>query len=417
MKGSQPGFRRQRMLLIILGGVSFIGLLSIPVQIRLQKETALINRQIAEKRNASLSASSILSSRIYAVTEAIKSQPHNPSLHAAYASLLQTKGDLAGAEQEWRNAVHYSPGNASLLAALGACCDSRGEDDLAIDAYRKALKANPDNLQAITGLTFRYLSLGWNHPALTLLMPALKKFPNSAPLLILRGMIAFQTGQYGDAVNELETVQKLKPNDLSVLLPLIQSLEMSHQNPLALQTIQAAMSVVPDKTELYIQQGQVYKDMQQPDQAIKSLESALKLSHNNIQAQYLLGIALRSKGDINGASAEWAKVYTLDPKYSHVALLLGQARIAQGDAVLGQKLLNEYIAQNRDFQNVQRLSLTVLNLPNSPQAHTAIANYYMTIGSYARALAEYKEALRLNSGDSSARHGIRQALIKAGRNY
>jgi Flp pilus assembly protein TadD len=95
------------------------------------------------------------------------------------------------------------------------------------------------------------------------------------------------------------------------------------------------------------------------DEAIPEFEEALKRNPNHPEAHYHLGRALYVKGDYEGAKRHYLETARLDPK--------------------------------------------------SP-VHNGLGAAYFRLGQTSEAIAEFKEALRLNPDDSEAAENLRFAL-------
>jgi Flp pilus assembly protein TadD len=74
----------------------------------------------------------------------------DPSVSAAYESLR--RGDLAGAETNYREALKADPRNRDALLGLGAVAAKAGQRDAAERYYRAALALNPRDALAVAGL-------------------------------------------------------------------------------------------------------------------------------------------------------------------------------------------------------------------------------------------------------------------------
>ena len=99
------------------------------------------------------------------------------------------------------------------------------------------------------------------------------------------------------------------------------------------------------------------------DQAIPEFEAALKYNPNHPEAHYHLGRALYVKGDYEGAKAHYLQTARLDPK---------------------------------------------------APVHSGLGAAYFRLGQTSEAIAQFKEALRLNPDDAEASENLRFALSAQG---
>ena len=99
------------------------------------------------------------------------------------------------------------------------------------------------------------------------------------------------------------------------------------------------------------------------DQAIPEFEAALKYNPNNPEGHYHLGRALYQKGDFEGTKRHYEETARLDPK---------------------------------------------------APVHSGLGAVYFRLGQTSEAIAQFKEALRLNPDDAEAAENLRFALSAQG---
>jgi Flp pilus assembly protein TadD len=74
----------------------------------------------------------------------LRDNPNDPSAHSNYAAFLNdNKGDIEGAEREYRKAIDLDANHAIALGNLASLMWKKGEIDQAANLYRRALEAGP----------------------------------------------------------------------------------------------------------------------------------------------------------------------------------------------------------------------------------------------------------------------------------
>jgi tetratricopeptide (TPR) repeat protein len=85
-----------------------------------------------------------------AFRQAIRLDPGFAFAHNNLGFLLRARGDLAGAEAAFRQALRLDPGYAPAHNHLGLVLQQKGDMDGAVAAYKRALQIEPKNTFALT---------------------------------------------------------------------------------------------------------------------------------------------------------------------------------------------------------------------------------------------------------------------------
>jgi Flp pilus assembly protein TadD len=407
--------RTRTILLGLLALVAIAWLMTLPLRRHLVQETAQLQQQ-EEASAAATTRQQQTDLALEQARQAVDAAPADMQRRLTYADMLTRAGRPADAETQLHAVLQSAPTNAEAHAALGELYDSQRKEDLAIEEYQRALTLDPHNVLALKNLAFRYVALGWNHPAEALLTRAVQELPNEPRLHIARGLVAFQSRRFDLAEQELLTARRLAPNAPTLYGPLVEVYRHAQRYDDALKTVDQALALNGDKEMLLLERVQIYSEMQDADRTITAADAVLQLDASNIRAHYLRGIALRQKGDLSGAANELEQAYKQDPSFEKVALLLGQVRVQQGQTAVGQKLMDAYKLANQSAQQETQLSLKVMLKPDSPEAHRAIGQRYLADGNAPRAIVEFKRVLVLNPDDAATRELLIRALRNAGRN-
>lgn len=80
--------------------------------------------------------------------EALKLDPANAAAHVNLGNLLDDRGDVAGAEAEYRRALQLDADNAAALYDLGVLLLEAGRREDALDPLRRYAEMKPDDAEA-----------------------------------------------------------------------------------------------------------------------------------------------------------------------------------------------------------------------------------------------------------------------------
>jgi tetratricopeptide (TPR) repeat protein len=162
------------------------------------------------------------------------------------------------------------------------------------------------------------------------------------------------------------------------------------------------------------------------DQAIPQMRTALELQPDLWRIEYLLGVAEKRTGDLHGAEKDLGAAFTkLDDAKIRIQAGLellelesSTGNLAQAAAVVEELEMIE--PQNPQILfagyeiSVQLLDQSLLGMtmaaPDSAEMHMMLANQYVQQGDRAHAIAEYREAIKLNPSVPGGHFELAQQL-------
>ncbi|MGB8932375.1 MAG: tetratricopeptide repeat protein, partial [Anaeromyxobacteraceae bacterium] len=334
-------------------------------------------------------------------------------LVAAEAFLKFYSNDQAGGLAVLQGVLGGDDGSQSpfLMGVLGALQMAGGDLDAARETLTKAQKANPGDarLAELLGEQFRRRGLGYELPATGMFDLALRIQKDHVPALLGKSLLLLDRGQLDEALKGAE--RSLDPR-----------IEASpRQRALAL-TIR----------------GSVRHAQGKPKEAAADEAEAAKLDPRSAELPYLLGRRKLRDGDAPGATEAFQRAIAADGKrvafyvdlvqallaqdggpkkaadllqaavakvgdHPRLALLLGQAYQAQGDADRAQGQFERAIQLGRPF----------------PDARVALANLRLSQKNVGQALAELDLAIReygAGGAGGAARAYVEMAEAEKSRN-
>ncbi|MGB9466107.1 MAG: tetratricopeptide repeat protein [Candidatus Acidiferrum sp.] len=143
----------------------------------------------------------------------IQTNPEDFEAHYNLAALLQMKGDLFGAIQQFTQAVRVRPDDSTANNALGAVLLANGRVDEAIPHLNTALKGRPDYFDARYNLGNALAAQGNFSGALTQFRAAVRLNPQDANAQANLGSALAETGNLREARLHFERALQIDPKN------------------------------------------------------------------------------------------------------------------------------------------------------------------------------------------------------------
>lgn len=146
--------------------------------------------------------------------QAVARRPEDPDLRWNLAELLDTAGDLSGAEREWRTVIRMLPQTHYAYYNLGRLFESHGRAEEALKLFEACVRIRPgdfDNQYALGALLTRE---GRPAEALPHLSLAVRQQPNSPKARLALAVALQRSNRSADAAREFEEVLRLDPSNV-----------------------------------------------------------------------------------------------------------------------------------------------------------------------------------------------------------
>jgi len=336
------------------------------------------------------------------------------------AIALERKGDLSGAEREWRLWLHDHPKDAEAFASLGVLLSKEGKYKDAASAYRKALAVNAKLPGIQLNLGLAEFKQGEFEAAIAPFRSALAAEPNNMQARTLLGLSYYGTKRFDEAVKHLEIAARSDATNIQLHQVLAQSClwakkyscaldefrKIQEQDPdsaashvltaealdglgrttEAIAEFQAAAKVAPREPNVHFGIGYLYWKQHKYDEAKRALEEELAIDSANPQAIAYLGDIAMKQSDPEKAL----------PLLKKAVQLKGDLRIAHldmGILLAGRKEFPEALAALRRAEELD---------PSQPDAHYRMGKIYQQMGNSAaseKELAKVRELHEKDAGD------------------
>jgi serine/threonine-protein kinase len=313
-----------------------------------------------------------------------------PAFAAAFLDLgLDFK---AGEESALVARLAASPLRQELLAAL---------DDWLIEEPDAQLRSRLCQVTAkLTGQAWRAELAGILGDK-TKLQAVLTQVPaDEMTPALLAGLCRQLHGRGGNGMALLESAVLRHPTDFWLLLEL-QNAYFHRDKKFSAQSIgvlYACLAVRPESVIAWTELGLALKDKGDREGAIAAYREAVRLDPSLTVAHLCLGAALYEKGDVEGAIASLQEAIHLNPKMSATHIVLGLALEAKGDLEGAISAYREAIGLGaKDAKTYNNLGIAL-----------------RAKGDVEGALAAYQEALRLAPKVAVLHHNVGRALQDMG---
>ena len=202
-----------------------------------------------------------------------------PAYHLRRARYLRQVGDTVGARQEQVRAETLQPIGALDYFLRGQERFHQGEAEPACADFQTALAANPDDFWSQYFLAVCYLKLSRPAESRDCLTKCAKQRPAFIWIYLLRSLAYEQLTAFDAAASDYERALSLQPNeDASYILHVGRGRVRMTQGHFddALADFRQAITLKPTFCNAYLELALAYQIQEQPDEASRQLEQALR---------------------------------------------------------------------------------------------------------------------------------------------
>ncbi|MCF7804595.1 MAG: tetratricopeptide repeat protein [Candidatus Marinimicrobia bacterium] len=203
--------------------------------------------------------------------------PDKPETYGSLATAYLLTGNLARAKETFETAVEKNPENFQVIFNYGRLLADEGENERALELLKKAHELEPENLQAIQLLASVYIKENKVEEALNMYNQALEQEPENPDLYFNQAILHIQLAQdYNEASDSTKADQQYKE---------------------ALESMERAVELRPEDVEAQIRLGELYQEMEMWEQAADTFRAVLEKQPENIAVMKKLAITVYRMGD------------------------------------------------------------------------------------------------------------------------
>ena len=174
-----------------------------------------------------------------------------------------------------QRAAQSAPGDEKLWFLLGYTQRLAGKTQASVESYNHGLRINPSSLEGQSGLAQTFARMGRKDDALKLLTHVVESDPRRITDVQLLGEMLLQSGNFDDALKQLQRAEQMHADARSELLLAI-TYERLNQDKQAEHYLDMAKHRSPNNPEVVRALAGFYREMGNYSAAIAALKSLPK---------------------------------------------------------------------------------------------------------------------------------------------
>jgi len=344
----------------------------------------------------------LIQARTGAITEAEASLKKAQSTDPASITPLLALGNFyqqqkrwSDAEKQYRAAIVLAPMNPMPRVSLTGLYVSQGQESLAEKSLMDAKKQLGDDPAGYRLLGDYYLSHGENAKALAEFAALSTRYKNDLSVQKTYAQLLILNRRFDEAGRLTNDVLKKTPQDAEGLI-LKGQLQLQQQEvDDSIQTLQQARKNAPDNAFGHYVLGLAYKEKGDTQQAVSEWRDAVGLRPGLAEGWVALGATATQRGDWRTLEEVSNQLKKYSPNSIEAYLDHATARINQGDA----------LGAEADLIHVQQMA------PNSPLPYAKLGELRLAQRRPGDAENLFRQALTHNMDFPEAVRGMVQALL------
>jgi protein O-GlcNAc transferase len=250
-----------------------------------------------------------------------------PGALLSQALACHRMGELAQAEQLYRQVLRLQPGHFDGLHLLGIVHHQRGEYREAVRRIGSALAVNPASAAANNNRGAALKELGRHAEAIESYDRAIALKPDYAEAFNNRGVVLVALKRFAEAMASCDRAAALRPDFPEAFNNLGLALAELGRLAEAVASYDRAIALKPDFAEAHNNRAAALNGLQRFAEARTSCETAIALKPNFAQAFYNRGNALHALKQFAAAVADYDQAIALDPAYAEAFYNCGTALV------------------------------------------------------------------------------------------
>ena len=347
---------------------------------------------------------------------ALQITPRSREVLEALGVLHFERRHFAEALPLFQTMVEIDPDNATAHSNLGAALYYLDRSGEALASFDRALELEPSLESAETGRNNAQRRLhggpvpdllyeealtrgktlfaqGRQEDALTSILAALERRPDSVDANVSLGTILIEMGRHDEAEKRLRRARERHPQATDILQNLAEAIRQQGRYDEALEVYDAIIGVDPDHALAYAAKGNTLFLLQRYDEALNTLAQALALAPDQPLApglHVLMGRAAQATGEIDAAAEHYGHALDVAPHHADALARLAALRI-------GQQRYNEALTLLQTLRNLK---------PDSARTHTNVGIALSHLGRSNEALRSFERALAIDPTFQAARNNL-----------
>ncbi len=303
-------------------------------------------------------------------------------------------GQLAQAEQLYRQILRDEPQHADAWHFLGLLTFQMGQGEIAVEYIGKAIALGANHAGVHLNLGRIQEARGRLEEARASFEQALRLQPDSAEACLNLGGAYRNLGRLAEAEAAYQQALRLRPDDADAHNHRGINFQAQKLLPAAEACFREALRLRPDHASAHNNLGLILEEQGRLAEAQACLEQALRLQPDWAMAHNNLGVILQRQDRQVEALACFQQALRLQPGYADAQYNLGQCLRGLGRLAEAQA----------NFQQLLRVT------PDHAPAQKCLAAVFQEQGRLAEAQAAYRQALRLRPDDAEVHNSLGDLL-------
>ncbi len=310
---------------------------------------------------------------------AVKMSPDNAEAYINLAGIQQKASSFQEAEANLLKAQKLSPDSITPAMALGNLYAAEKQWENAVNAFRTAITIAPKNPGPRASLAGVYMAQNKGDKAEQVLKEAKAELSTDPVGYRMLGDYYLNQGDSAKAQAEFASLAKEHPADFNVKKSYAQLLIFSKQWDEASQVTDEILKRAPQDDAALILKGQILLQTAKTDDALQTLQQAVKNNPANAFGHYQLGMAHLAKGSVNQAEGEWRAATQIRPDMADAWIALGKVA-----------------SDRRDWSALEQIGAQIKKIsPASPGGYLFHATARMNQNDAAGAEADLRQLIQI----------------------
>lgn len=345
---------------------------------------------------------------------------------------LKEKGDAAGAESRFKQALDLNPYDARALNELGQLYLDQGRNEEALNAFNKAFEAAPGYGDVIDNISRAMKAMNRVDEVIDRYRKLLEADPEQPFVHYILGRDLAETGRTDEAMKHFAEAVRIDPGLDGARYLWAQELSRLGRTEEAIAQHREALALNPDLKYTQVALGRELSKTGKAEEAIVHFREAIRIDPSFQDARYLLGRELAGLNRIDEAVQEFQAAIELNPNDARAHMEMGMFWAEQGELEKALQHFDAALKVKPDFAYALDRAGRVLALLN--RADEAIARYEQAIaadpknqdiyfllgrellaqGRKEEAEKRFREALELNPEDARCHNELGSILEERG---
>ncbi len=315
---------------------------------------------------------------------------------------LQQAGRFSEAEEAWEALRYRMPDHDGINVNLATIFWRQGRIGEAAEACHRAIKTNPSSAAGFALLGAVYGAQKDHRNAISCLETAVKLKPELITAWLQLALLQRDCGDLDRALIACERAKALEPARADVQNVLGLVLQARGDWKKAERALRRAKDSSPTgqvRAEVETNLAGLLIMRESFEKAVDCCRAAINVHPNYPQAHNVLGIALKSLNDLDGAKTAFKRAIKLDPKMIEAKINLG--------LVFG--MLGYWEKALRCYDQALEIS------PNSAEAFNNRGNALSSLARHNEAIESLKQAIKINKDYAEPHLNLAFELLAKGR--